>query len=84
MTNPDLDKLARGLTEAQREAILTRPSAHKVWGNPDMYCVVMRAGTLNALYGKGLIQPGSDDTHVRLSETGLALRAHIERTERDG
>jgi len=72
------EQIAKGLTEAQREALVTQPRSHDVWGNPDQYCLVLRVGTLNALYGKGLIELGASDTRVRLTPLGQQVRAILE------
>lgn len=80
---PDLDKLARGLTEAQREALL-----HKKAGGC-AYRWATRA-TLEALFRRklvfrnaGLGSMFSPSTAIEwpLSLLGLALKAHIERNE---
>lgn len=73
---PDLDNLARGLTDAQREAI-------RRGGIGDE-----RMTTVNALRRKGLMHLRIDSPNGRwgfmeLTPLGLALRAHIERTTHD-
>ena len=77
----DAAKIARGLTKAQREALCTRPRATHpaVWGDVEMYCIVHRMQTFNALYYRGLIDIGASDTVARLTPLGLAVRAELER-----
>ena len=77
MTDPQIAEIAAKLTAAQREALQTKPRACDVWGNPERYCVVLRTGTLNALYGKGLIALGGSDTRVGLTDLGLAVAAYL-------
>lgn len=76
MTDPAA--IAAKLTEAQREAIVTRPRSCDVWGDPDRYCVIDRLATLGALYGRGLVELGASDTRLALSDLGLAVRRILE------
>jgi hypothetical protein len=66
----DLDKLARGLTEAQRRVL--RDSYDLLFCREGRGMWPVR----NALAGKGLA-----DGRYRLTPLGLALKAHIERNE---
>lgn len=73
---PDLDKLARGLTDAQREAIRRGGIGDETMA------------TVNALKRKGLMHLRIDSPDGRwgfmeLTPLGQRLKAHIERTERD-
>lgn len=83
----DLDKLAKGLTEAQRRAVLEARLRQGLTGEP--YQVNAGGATL-ALYRKNLAR----ETEVQsisgrrsriwvLTPLGLALRQHIERTTHD-
>jgi hypothetical protein len=66
MGSEDLDKLARGLTDAQRQALL---SPH--WGQR---VPLLKTGLVywsRGLHGRQII---------KFRPLGLALRAHIERT----
>jgi hypothetical protein len=71
-------QIARGLTKAQREALVSRPRHHDVWGNPDQYCVITRNGTVNALYGRRMIELGGNDLHFRLTDLGQEVRSYLE------
>lgn len=74
----DIEAIARGLTKAQRDALVSRPRPHDVWGNPDQYCVISRNGTVSALYGRRMIELGGSNVHFRLSDLGLAVRHYLE------
>ena len=76
-------EIARKLTKAQREALVTRPRSNHpaVWGDIELYCSVHRMQTFNALYYSGLIDIGASDTVARLTPLGLAVRAELMKEE---
>jgi hypothetical protein len=69
MTNPDLDKLARGLTEAQREWLRDAWYGNGGW----------RINYRKKACDLGLTNPGTS----LLTPLGLALKAHIESQRHD-
>jgi len=72
MTDPQIEKLAKGLTKAQRDAVLLRPR-----GYPEDHCYAHHLGTYNRLRTLGLAERVSSNVVLRLTPLGLALRAHI-------
>lgn len=79
---PDLDKLARGLTDAQRRLILALDGVEY----RDWKAISRNVNTRNKLAALGLAwfdveSPVRCYFMRRLSPLGLALKAHIERNE---
>lgn len=72
----DLDKLAKGLTEAQRRALLDARWFHP--GGQEPMCLVH----FTDAWPSGVARFFSLKTD-RLTPLGLALKAHIERTTHD-
>jgi hypothetical protein len=80
MSGPDVERIAAGLTEAQRRAVLYMPGEvgfHPLYGN-----------TVMCLSHKGIVSreirqnsPILDDQSIfaNLTPLGLAVRAHLER-----
>lgn len=84
----DLNKLARGLTEAQRRTLNMWPADG--WFAASTILGLRIAGNIaSILADKGCFDRRSDPeiwgrSQYRLTPLGLALKQHIERTERDG
>lgn len=70
----DLNKLARGLIPLQRKAVM------RAWCDGDTWWI--RRGTGRGLMPLGITARSIDGAY--LTPLGLALKAHIERTERHG
>ena len=76
MTDPEIVKMASGLSEAQRRAL---PEFGENWRS---YRPIMQKRTFEALITKGLIEEARPDGPVgylrwRLTPLGLRLRNHL-------
>ena len=79
---PDLDKLARGLTDARKRMILALPSDGSRGAVPE------RRVAVRAWYSLGISlvhhkHCPEDRNEWALTDIALALKAHIERTTND-
>jgi len=78
MITPDLDKLARGLTEAQREEVLSLSGEWTIrkWaGQQPPWSVWLPSSILEQATPTHM-----HSQRLRLTPLGLALKQHIERT----
>lgn len=87
-TKAEARAIARGLTNAQREALLYGPNDTEWWGNENLGRFTR---SLNAMERSGLGRPQLTEIRyspdrlrldVRLTPLGLAVRNHLRRTEK--